>query len=88
MVRTLVEGLSDRDRLELVEFSFKPSRWNRKPVQATEAQSPITNTSTRRIIRSIFMLPAYPNARPLTTVHTPPQFSKYTPNTDTPSPPK
>lgn len=35
VVAALVESLGDEDRLELIEFSDRPRRWNPKPVAAT-----------------------------------------------------
>ncbi len=37
VVGALVDSLGDQDRLELIEFSSAPRRWNRKPVAATAA---------------------------------------------------
>ena len=36
LVSALVDELTDRDRLELIQFSWKPRRWNKKAVLATD----------------------------------------------------
>ena len=37
VVRALIEGLGERDRLELVAFAMRPERWRRRAVRMTAA---------------------------------------------------
>jgi Ca-activated chloride channel family protein len=37
VIAALIDGLTDRDRIELIEFSMRPRRWQNDPVFATAA---------------------------------------------------